>query len=387
MSEIPKGKIPTPVGQRLRNWRSRALPMVVWLGAIGCAAFIANMKIESPTLITGLAEIREVTIAPPMDGLLESLHVELFDNVNEGDVIGRLDGKHLTAELQVARAELDRLRLEIPALKESLRREDLRREQDIRESIGRFVLEEQEARIEVLDRQATLEVNRIEKTRLTILQERLQQLLDDEIIDPATFEQTFYAREAVAARITEGEVALEAARERLAAAIGELEEQRQRFGGHLDSTPSDALVAPLAEALLVQQARLEQLTTRGEQLVIRAPLTGRISQLLAQKGQNVFAGEPIAVVTKDQPERVVAFVNEQLLDRVQAGTRVEVQTRRIPPQVWETEITQVGTQVELLPDRLQTSPLMLQWGLSVLIEDVRVEGLYPGEALNIRLIQ
>lgn len=387
MTDIPKGRIPTPIGQRLRNWRSRALPLVVWFGAIGCALFIAGKKIEQPAMITGIAEVRELHIAPPLNGRLETVTVSLFDRVNEGDVLARLDGSHLAAEFAVTQAELERMRLEIPALQERFRREDLRQEQDIRESIGRFLLDEQEARIEVLDREASLEVNRIESTRLEILLSRLEQLLDDQIIDPATYDETFYAREGVLTRIREGEVALQAAKERLEAARAELEEQRQRFGGLLESEPSGTLVAPLTEALNVQEARLEELAVRREQLLVRAPMSGRISQLLAHTGQNVFAGEPFAVLTNEKPERVVAFVSEHLLDRVDVGTRVEVQTRRVPPVAWETEISRVGTHVELLPERLQPSPLMPQFGLSVLIEDLPVENLHPGEALNIRIIQ
>ncbi|MCC5877083.1 MAG: biotin/lipoyl-binding protein, partial [Candidatus Sumerlaeia bacterium] len=345
MTDIPKGRIPTPIGQRLRNWRSRALPLVVWVGAIGCALVIAGKKIEQPSMITGIAEVRELHIAPPLNGRLEAITVSLFDHVNEGDVIARLDGSHLAAEFAVAQAELERMRLEVPALQERFRREDLRQEQDIRESIGRFLLDEQEARIEVLDREASLEVNRIESTRLEILLSRLEQLLDDNIIDPASYDETFYAREGVLTRIREGEVALAAAKDRLESAREELKEQRNRFGSIFESEPSGTLLAPLTEALNVQQARLEELSTRREQLVLRAPMSGRISQLLVHTGQNVFAGEPFAVLTNENPERVVAYVSEHLLDQVQVGTRVEVQTRRVPPVAWETQISRVGTKV------------------------------------------
>lgn len=382
--QAPGKKVPTPFSQRLRHWRFRYVPLVVWLGAVVAAAYLFHQEQRTQAPITGFVETREAVIGPLNDGVLQLLEVDLFDEVAQGAVVARMDDSMLLAELETARAELARIRLEPDALRARIRFEDRQREGDHLTRLREYLLEEEEARLDLLDRKAALEVARVELRRLEILLERQRQLLEQEIIDPTTYEEVLYAKEGVETRIRENRANLESAREVLQRASARREAQEERtVDGHREV---EEWIAPLAEAVRVQQTRLAELARRQEHLLLRAPIGGRVTAVSARPGQTVLAGVPILTISSPKPERIVAFVHEGMLDQVTVGSRVEVQTRRKPRQVLETTIARVGGTVDEFPPRLQPHPLFPQWGLSILIEDLPTDALYPGELLDIRLL-
>lgn len=380
----PPKKVRTPLSQRLRHWRLRYLPLVVWLAAIGAAAILLQQEQEAHAPITGFVETREVFVGPLADGVLRSLEVDLFDEINEETIIARMDDSLLLAELETARAELRRLQLEPEALRARILFEDHQWEGDQQSELREYMLEEEEARLDLLDRQAELEIAGVELRRLEILLERQRQLLDQEIIDPTTYEEVLYAKEAVETRIRENKANLDSAREVLQRATTRREAQEERTTDGRRGV--EEWIAPLAEAISVQQSRLAELSRRQELLLIRAPISGQVTAVKARAGQTVLAGVPILTITSGEAERIVAYVHERMVDQVAVGSRVEVQTRRQPREVMETRVARVGGKVDEFPVRLQNHPLLPQWGLAILIEELPSERLFPGELLDIRVL-
>ncbi len=380
----PPKKVPIPFSQRLIYWRVRFLPIAVWIGAIAVALVIAERQRRAHAPLTGIVEIREAAIASPYDGVLAALEVDLFDGVEEGEVLARMNEDLLLAELATGRAELQRRRAELDQRRREIQWEDLRIEGEEVLELGRLALEEEEARLDVLDREAALQVARVQHEGQTVVLERLSELLEQDVIDRAAYDEAFYTREATAARIAEGETSLSAARELYEQATRRRAAQEDAAGRYARDVL--AWLAPLEEAIAVQESFLAEIASRRELLTLRAPISGKVTSVQAHSGQTVMSGAPVLTIADDRADRVIAFVDERHLGRVEAATEVELRTRRTPPGVYRTRVSRLGGQVEEMPEQLRRNPLLPQWGFPVLIEDIPAGSLNPGEVVDIRIL-
>jgi multidrug resistance efflux pump len=384
MANGKPSRVSSPWTWRWRYWRTRFVPVIVWLGAIALAVNLAGRQQRFYMPVVGMVEVREAFVGPAVDGVVAQLEVDLFDRVAQGDVIARMDDRLLVAEIQAARADMARRRAELLAMRELLPWEDGRRLEDQVLALRRHALEQEEARLDVLDRQAELQIARIELEGLAIRLERFEALRATGDIDAVTYEEVLFAHKATEARIREGEHSLDAARELLANATSRRAEMEAAIGRHARQVQD--WIAPLEQALAAQENFVAALAAQHELLVLRAPLAGRITSLLAFDGQAVTAGLPVAVVTVEKPERIVAYVEANQLDAVAVGAEVEVATRRLPTRAVRTRISSIGGKMDQVPLQLQRHPMIPQWGLPISIDQLPAEDLYPGEILDIRFI-
>src|SRR5690606_7978628 len=93
---------------RWRDFRTRQLPMVVWIVAAVGAVFIARLQHSPRTVLPAIVQTREAMIASPEHGVVTSLMVTLHQDVRRGDVIAVMDDRALLADVQAIRAELAR---------------------------------------------------------------------------------------------------------------------------------------------------------------------------------------------------------------------------------------------------------------------------------------
>src|SRR4051812_19237078 len=81
--------IPTPAGQRWREFRIRVLPGVVFVGALAAMLFMWTNFVQ-PVAIVGLVETNSVNITTTQAGLLTMLAVNRFDEVTNGQILGEV---------------------------------------------------------------------------------------------------------------------------------------------------------------------------------------------------------------------------------------------------------------------------------------------------------
>lgn len=373
-------RIPTPLSRRLLFWRQKFVPVAVWFGALGLALFLVQQQAPRQ-FASGYAEVREVAIAPSVTGRIDTLLVDLFEQVEAGQAIAMLDDAIVRSELQVAEREIDRLRSEQAALAENIRWDQ--RGQERREFIDlrRLALDLSEARLDLLDRITVREAQKADLELLRIVFERQRTLLEQDIIDQSTFDETRFQMEALEVTLEESEVALAAAQEVVDESARRLKELQSRVGGRSDV---EALIAPLVEAITVQKARLAEITARTEALVLRAPFDGVVSEVILREGSAATAGTPIATLTESSATRIVAWIDEGALKRLAVGGKVEVRTVGSDPRIFEATVERLGPRIEELPPRLQPHPLLRRWGRQVLVTGFPEGALLPGERVDLR---
>src|SRR5436190_5399880 len=81
--------IPTPPGQRWREFRVRAMPLFVFVVVLAAMVLMWSKYVQ-PVLIVGLVETNAVNVTTTQAGLLTTLAVNRFDEVTNGQVLGEV---------------------------------------------------------------------------------------------------------------------------------------------------------------------------------------------------------------------------------------------------------------------------------------------------------
>jgi len=292
-----------------------------------------------------------------------------------------MDDTLIQAELIMVEAELGHLRAQLDAEVERVTAETATLEWNALNDRRRFALDQESARLDVLDRQAQQQTNAVNLQSLEIQMRRLEQLVKEELSDQATYDQIRLQYEALKKQMEEDQVAIDEATSRL----GEARGRAQQLEKEAPDIKMVQYLEPLKEAVHVQEARIQEVQERRAMLVLTAPATGQVTQILKRAGETVLAGDPILVVAVGGSERVVAYLDERAVGTLAVGTPVTVSSRRAPGQVARAEVLKVGSQLEQCPQRLWRNPVVAQWGWPVLIGMVPRDTFYPGEMVDLRI--
>jgi len=116
----------------------------------------------------------------------------------------------------------------------------------------------------------------------------------------------------------------------------------QRDSGRRQSELRDRLLPDIHGQLKNLRGNLQVVNDKLDSLVVRAPLSGRVTALDLKVGENRGAGERLAEVTADSGMKLIADIDEFYLSRVRAGQtasldlngkQVDLTVRRVSPQV------------------------------------------------------
>lgn len=372
MNNKPKGKVRAPFGRWIQMVFRRFIPFAVWLLAIGFLAYLAKTQIHEVDAVA-IVESRQVDVASLVDGTIQSIAVQPFDEVKEGEVLVMFDDSLVQAELNTARAELGRVRADLEAAQAQWNR-------DLLDDQRRYEVNEEEAHLDLLDRIVDQEADRVTAARLQMMmknRERLKGITSQEEYDTYRLEY-----EAIETKINENEKAIAFARER----FDDTRTRRQARQEDTNKTEVDIALAPFKSEINVQDAKIQFLNQEVRRHVLRAPMDGVISNIDFCAGQAVMKGVPLMTVSDPSSTRVTAWVSEQNLRKLKVGTQVEVTTRRFPRDEAAASVLKVGARVQRFPVHLSPNPNLPQWGVAVLIGNIPERIFYPGEVVDVRFI-
>ena len=325
--------------------------------------------------VGGIAETIDATVSSQFAGTVQSLSVDLLDQVEEGAVVAVMDDGLVKASFVTAQAELSRLRAELRAKKRGARLETTA-------GARRFVLNEEAARLDFMDRLIELETDKIELERRRLEVARLERLVREGLIDRSAYDSERLRYKALAARVEQSAETMELSRRRREESVERrLEYERQTT----DSGLVDYL-APLRESVRVQEAKLQEILEHRTLLVLRAPIAGRVTQVFARDGMTVAGGEPILAMSSSRTSRVLTFVEERSIGRVRIGESVEIYSPHRARVVVHARVLKLGSRVEEVPLQLQRNALFPRWGVPVLLGGVPTDAFMPGEALEVQFL-
>ncbi len=369
--------------QKMDDFRRSYAIVLIWLLAIGGAVFIFQHKARKYQFI-GLARGLEYRISSESGGKIESLVVDLFDDVNAGEIIAKLDDSLLEAQMRTARASIAHLQAQLEAARLNLATDGRTRLTDWQSKLADFEAKEEKYRVDALNLKVAIETDRIEEQRLALDLERTRKLLDLQVGSQEDYDEIRLRHERIGKQIAENTL--------LAARIDkdckDAAARRAEFAKQLpESVAEDRLLAPFHAAIQKQEMEMDELRIRREEVVLRAPVAGRITQVLCQAGQAVRPGEPIAVLSERLATQVIGYAKESGPLPIRENMTVEISRSSQPLTVASAVITRMGAGIEPVPERLWRDPRRPEYGRSFVVSASAPLSLTPGEVILIRLTQ
>ena len=278
--------------------RRRIFVFGLILVAAGVGGGYVLLRPEPPAPITGVVRVTEVRLAPEVGGQLATIKVAKGARVRAGAVVAELSALELTAAVAQARAALDAATAS-------------------RDNVYAGVRAEQVAALAAEIAKA--------RSKLTYVEAQLVRVATLARSDYASRQALDQAQYDVAA--TRADVA-EAEANHAAAVVGPTKEER---------AIADAQVQAAAAALAVLERHLDK-------TVLRSPVDGIVSVIVAEVGENVRAGQPVIVVAATGKQWLSFNAREDFLKGLTVGTPLEVAragTREAVPAV-VTELRPLG---------------------------------------------
>jgi HlyD family secretion protein len=274
---------------------------IVVLGLIlvaGIGGFLL-LRSEPPAPLTGVVRATEIRLAPEVGGELANIKVEKGARVRAGDVVAELSAIELTASVGQARAALEAATASRDHVYAGVRAEEV----------------------------ATLAAEIAKaKSKLTYVEAQLVRVSTLARGDVASQQALDQATNDVAA--ARADVA-EAEANHAAAVAGPTQEER---------AIADAKVQAAAAALAVLERPLGK-------TVLRSPVDGVVSVIVAEIGENVRAGQPVLAIAAAGQQWLSFNAREDLLRGLTVGATVQVVRAGAPettPAV-VTELRPLGT--------------------------------------------
>jgi len=310
------------------------------LGLAGLVLVAGCRQGHDAALITasGHVEATDVRLATKVSGHLEHFRVEEGDTVGLGQELASIDTTDARLALRQAAAQRDLAAAELRLSLAGARKEDIAE------------LQAQVASVEVDLRNAGQDL------------QRMQGLLD-------RGSGTTKARDDAEARRDGAANRLEAMRQSLA---------RLKAGSRAEEI--DAARARLAAA----EAGVAQLEQQIRDATVSSPVSGIVTEKVAEEGELLQAGSPLCVVTDLADAWLTVYVAEPDLARIRIGQEADVVTDA--GQTRKGKITFVASEAEFTPKNVQTRDERVKLVYRVKIGLDNKDGLFkPGMPAEARL--
>jgi len=389
------------------------LPVLVWLGAIACVIGLFSWRSQRFEVL-GIAQGQVHQIAASCTGRLKSVPVNLFEQVEVGQTLAVLDTildneqlleADLKSQLATAMAEAEHLTVQLVPTQEALLAEESDREINRAGQMRRFLVDVEQARLQILGLKVQIASDRIVLDDLAFEVKITEDLLEKEAVAPYELQKVRVQYDSLAKKVEENQRMLEQSEGDLKQAQQRLDEFIQRQMEHPSVDSSLEIIRKeirvqeeLMSGLLVQ---LETLKLR-KSLVLKSPFDGVVIPIQGQANQTILrrpgedvirragevirTGDPILAVAELKPSEIIAYVNENQLGLVQKKTEVEIVKNRYPEQKARSEVMYIGPTIELMPERLWRNPNVPQWGRPIVIEIPERLELISGELVGIRTL-
>lgn len=294
--------------------------MSLWLALVALAACRQQAPADR-VRASGNVEATDVQVAPEVGGRLVELRVDEGDRVQAGDLIARLDTT--TVDLALRRAQADRAQADaqLRLLVAGSRVEDIRQAQ----------AQVASAETDVAAAQADLKSAEMDLERFTSLL-KSNSGSEKQRDDAAT------RRDVARERLAGAEQRVQAARETLA---------RLKAGARPEEIEAARARLDAADA---QIATLEQNVTDAS---LRSPVSGIVTQKLADVGEILVPRAPIVVVTDLDHAWANVYVDEPAVPNLRLGQAATVFTDAGGPGIPGT-VTFISPKAEFTPRNVQT---------------------------------
>jgi len=349
--------IKVPLSRKLRELRFRFLPVVVF-AIVGIAVIYLWDYHVTPSSFHGMAESDRSVVMSPRPGTVLAISAERFDAIFEGDELARVypvDPAVMSARLEVILAEVELIRTSLEPLADQQRN----------------LLNYEGIRLDLMNARIELATSRINRDRLQRDLARADNLYEQNLISEAEYDLIRTEFAATDIGVTGNEKL-----------ISEMEERLQALASGLIPGDRGAADDPVRAAIDVKEKELNVLEAEMNPLIIRAPISGMISQMYKNNGDFTGEGEPIFTISAAGTRYVIGYVRQPVARLPEPGATVEVRSRS-RRTAYEGQITHIGTQMEPIHESMLRPGQTVEYVLPVRISISPGSDLIPGELVDI----
>jgi multidrug resistance efflux pump len=351
-------KIPIPRAQLWKEFRVRALPVLVFLITSAMVFQLWGERVTSanmPGVVVGAAaEIRS-----PASGYLTQVKVDRFQQVSAGEVIGQVvttDPRLLEARLAVVLAEVELLRLGVGTPADH----------------QRALLDYDALEMDLIRQRIALASAELRRQQAEREMQRMEELRERGLVPEADYER---ARSELDILVLEIEQQKEM--------IAEMRSRLESLGGR----NANSAASSIAAAIRQQEQELRLIEAESMPVELVAPIDGMVTRVFRFNGERVSAEEPVLVLRSPRADYIVGYLPQPLRMQPEVGMPVAIRSKARVRQEFSGEVVDVGAQVEDMTEvELLTSPPTTRTGLPVKVAlGADSPELRPGEVVQLTL--
>jgi len=358
----PLPVIPTPPGQKFREFRIRFLPAMVFSATVLAIAFLWSGYVSPPTLVAQ-AEAVTAEVKSLDDGVITNLFVERYQLVKKGDPVAAVvsrDNRRLDAQLQILRGQISLAQLQLGTLVDR----------------DRLAFDYQGLRSEYFRQRSELEMAKAELPHAEFDVNQAKKLTADKVLSEFDYRRFLSVFESLQAKATQ-----------LSNHVAELEERLQAtlsIGQFSSETETGDAVRQAIANLEAEGKKLEQISS--EPIIIASPLDGIVTAIHRRAGEALLAGEPIVTISSTESSRIVGYLRQPISIQPEPGMAVRVATRSFRRLEVESTIMGVGAQFEVITNFALLHPSVpfdMGLPLAIVIPPELQAQLRPGELVDV----
>ena len=307
---------PTPIRPQ------KFLAVMVAVSMLASAAACREKPPADRVRVSGQVEATDVQVAAQVGGRLVELRVDEGDRVKTGDLVARLDTADAELALARAKANLGQADAQLRLLVAGARVEDIR-----------------QAEAQVAASETDVRVADVEVAAARADVERFEMLLNSNSGSRKQFDDAVTRRDVASARAQGARDRVRAARETVT---------RLRAGSRREDVEAARarVTAANAEIATWQKAIADATVT--------APITGTVSEKLAEPGELLQPRGPLVVVTDLDNVWANVYVDEPVVPRLRLGQPATLFTDAGGPGIAGT-VSYISSKAEFTPRNVQTA--------------------------------
>jgi len=344
--------IPTPASQRWREFRIQVLPFVMFIAVIIAIVVLWRSYVQ-PIGVIGFAETNQVNVTTLSDGLIETLLVESFQVVTQGQLIAVVNN----VAPDLAKAQNESAKADLEVKREEITVDTDRVAQNIFDAEQRL---QNDIRAQAADRQEwILRSNRVQ---------RAKKEYDTKIISDADYETITSQYAILSISIESRQTAIDLQTKSLEAAR---QNAKKTTGTSIDAA---------------QAAKEHELVEILKPNYLKSPIDGMISVVHHRKGERILRGESVVTIVDPVARRVIGYVRQPVSTLPTTNDLVHIVKRTAPSTTTPGRIERVGAQFEFInPALLSSDTKRMEVGLPILVSVPPGFPLVPGEYVTLTI--
>ena len=297
--------------------------------------------------------VQSVNISPKQAGLLTALYVDQGNQVEQGQILARMDSSDIQAQVLQARGNLEQAEAQLALARAGTRKEDieqskarlhqaeaqlaLARAGNRSQDIGQVQAQVEAARAKVILTSQRVQSNQDLYRQGAITQDKLNEVLSDDRSARASLQE---------AQQHLSEVKSGSRREDIVRLEATVTESQQALKG-LEAGSRPEEIAQRQASVVAAQGQLQAAQVQMDNTIIRAPFSGIVTQKYATVGAFVtpttsastsVSATSSSIVALARGLEILADVPEIDIGQIQQGQSVEIVADAYPNQVFQGRV-------------------------------------------------